>query len=325
MYLNCISECRATHARLLGASIGHDQESFEAGAPCGCSPLYNAHLDYGMRYAVSKAAKAGGVDMALTTMLREPVARVISEFEYLASSSHHTLYQDQWDFLDYAGRAGLSTFGLEFMRLRNRSRSTSHTERLGAFVEFINLQPSSAHPTHNRQTRYLAGFPRGKWSASCCFGHTGQRLIEWAELHGLVAGAHMEGAVGLLREQAANVSAVAALHGIEAWPALTDASLKVATAHLLGMHAFGLLERIEESLKLFSERIGWTHLGNASKHAKSHKGAGITLSPEITRRVRELNAYDVALYAQASQRFDSQLSEMSQTATPDSTPDDTLG
>jgi hypothetical protein len=273
---------------------------------CGCMPLFMNHWSWHELQAIARALdgdeRAPRLALELITVLRDPVERVISEYQWLRSMEgrRQSISQDHWDYLD----ASTSVFGpgpIANLSAAGRCVSRDKLCSLGQFVE----QTPGIHPALNRQVRYVAGFPRMPWaygSKSCCHKVLAKSMIAHArKLRG--AGAeHRVAQLMAAMEREAKASSASTLR-------VTQQHLDQAIQHLkTGLLGVGVLERLEETAELFEYQLGWPrnwtifHYKRLSGD-KRMRGARHIIEQNATllSRIRELNGLDEHLYRVANE------------------------
>ena len=98
-FKNCEQHCLEARRRLDLNALGHDVWSRASGTRCGCEALFDHHWGAAELEAIQSVARAHEVQLELMTVLRDPVARVLSEYSYLLHN-RGAMTQDQWDYTD---------------------------------------------------------------------------------------------------------------------------------------------------------------------------------------------------------------------------------
>ena len=243
------------------------------------------------------------------TLLREPVSRVVSEFDFLRTDEGRTaILQDQWDYTQPNG--SLTPLGARLL-----------DQKLG-LAEFIELEPGT-NPALNRQTRYIAGHVHKHWHGrgGCCLDIFAHSLAHWLGRHWGAANApsrtdlaeatnREQRVLSALRQLAKNTSSSAAAAGARtpagsfSLPPLTHAHLDAALSALRGMLLVGVLEKLDDVAELLQYQIGWDsgwtrrHNRKAQPHSPGKQEARRNAS--LRARIRELNALDERLYQEAA-------------------------
>lgn len=279
----CSDRCVGIHKHMPREEVFNS--IIKAGWRCNCFARFDSHFGLHEWLRVRAAASAGGVHLALITMLRDPVERVISEFAYLRALPEAML-QDQWDYADEAQRP-----------LRDALANGSLS-----FVEFVE---HPLNPAHNRQVRALAGRgPPKPWNTSgCCLSQMASgHLRTWAHrVAGGSAAESMGRAVDELRSDAFAASRLSVAMRL----AVRDEHAAVAIAHLEhSIEAFGIVERMEESVALMTRVLGWPN-ASSRLHINEARTTKPTVTTALRARIAELNGLDTRLYSAALALFDS--------------------
>jgi len=248
-----------------------------------------AHLNY-------KDIRKENLISCAVTWLRDPVKRLLSEFEQLRNKDQresNMLDEDQWDYR----REQLDI--LDHIR--------TNPDRNQALLHFINLPHS---PSRNRQALYLLGFERVK-----C------RVTERSNCCGICV-------------KDPNKSLPDNFPGrTYDWDSDGEFYLETAKERLQQLLSFGITDCFEDSLKVMAPKLHWDAniaLGYASKMHYRHVDeqdimlytnmsrleskitpgtfeqveAGIEqVAPDIAQRIRQRNWVDVELVQYAKQLF----------------------
>ena len=263
---------------------GHNFVVGKAGEMCGCGDLFDVHYNWFELNAMSMASENRKTPFWTITLLRDPVSRVVSEYNHLMAHPRAAENQDQWDY-DASGNSGCNMGQL------------IRSKKIKSLSDFLNACPPSTHPAFNRQTRYLAGFRR-KIELSengCCLRKKLSGLAvfvrRWVHHSGV------DGALGNLLNVMRN--------GFQ-YPRVGPDHLNLALKHLLhdgSISSFGLTEKMDETMQLFAHQFGWK-IHDDAKHIQARKDKKDTeISPQVHRKILELNKYDTALYKQAEAEF----------------------
>ena len=265
--------------------------------------LWGAHLDYGAM-STARGLLALPPSYGTFTMLREPVARLISEYHMCtrAGKGKGALTQDQWDYVNWP------RIPPDWLR-RLPAGNVSLAEYVTASLEL---------PALNRMTRYLSG-GRGRRPARPT-SWLGSALASWAELGGaskptvesllnetLLPPATVDTLRALVLRRADNASKMsesrptrrripltaeevaaeaeaeaakaaaeaAAAAAAASWFApTTDEDLTRARRHLeFDLTAFGITERWEDSLRLLGYQLRWPPLITEVPHPRRCDGS----------------------------------------------------
>ena len=176
-FKNCEQHCLEARRRLDLKALGHDIWSRASGTRCGCEALFDHHWGAAELEAIQSVARAHEVQLELMTVLRDPVARVLSEYSYLLHN-RGAMTQDQWDYTD---RRGPRESGMFMSPLAHRLvEQSQRSHRFMPLEEFVEMAPGR-HPAHNRQTRYVNGFRRAPWrpQGGCCHLTGARFVIDW--------------------------------------------------------------------------------------------------------------------------------------------------
>ena len=283
------------------ASIGQSSAQLARGLPCACK-VFDYHLNFAEIDALGAVAPLWPI-----AVLRDPVARVVSEFAYLTKHPG-ALLQDQWDYLTSRALAA---------RVRSRNMT---------LAEFVR---APRNPAHDRQARYLAGFGRGALNGpnKCCLRRAWGHVRKWATE--VAAGATATDDGGGRAELAALARVDAAIARIEANSsnhtlgksglalATDDGPPRVGTAecaralsHLrTRVKGIGLLEREDETRELFEYQLGWSASVRPSART-SDAATRPAVPPELRAEIEARNPCDIALYAEATRLFDARLARL---------------
>lgn len=311
LYLDCIQRCSSTVAgRALQGFLSQDAASTDRGEPCGCRAFIDAHWTFHELSVVKRFARRRSFPLCLTTMIRDPADRVISEYEFLRNGDNgpHALHQDQWDYIDQrqpsskSGPPVLSPLG---QRLLERSKPFS-------LSDFIEHSPGH-HPAINRQTRYLGSLEPRVWLEApypdgCCMNSVvrmGAR--RWAEHHfGLAVARELDEMLGRVHRRMQ--SQPNASHALPEQP--TDADLGRALSRIKYEFAVvGVLERAPESALAFAKHLGWSSAWPRQRSALQHEDRlpwrrHQDVSPGLRQRILEKNQHDDVLYRLANELLD---------------------
>ena len=258
-FKNCEQHCLEARRRLDLKALGHDIWSRASGTRCGCEALFDHHWGAAELEAIQSVARAHEVQLELMTVLRDPVARVLSEYSYLLHN-RGAMTQDQWDYTD---RRGPRESGMFMSPLAHRLvEQSQRSHRFMPLEEFVEMAPGR-HPAHNRQTRYVNGFRRAPWrpQGGCCHLTGARFVIDWFSMRTGPAGtrAMIQLMHGLERD--ANQSQLEESgDGLSAGlpPPLAQNAGAVGCHRLRTVFAaVGVLERANETATLLQRRFGW--------------------------------------------------------------------
>ena len=249
----------------------------------GTCVLWDAHIDWDM---VRRLQASWPAPLRAFTILREPIARALSEHKYCRAGgegANSCWWQDQWGYVGHFDED-------ELKRLRALD--------IGSWARETRL------PAHNRMVRMLAGY-HGQ-GAVIEDNSISRHLVQFESVALLPSGSLTNGSI-----TAANVStALSALAGARGWAPTTDDDLRKAKATLTdGLAAFGLTEDLEGTFAALGEAFGWESdplalATLADGHwRRSSDQEGVPLDEETRAALANANAHDVALYNFAKDLF----------------------
>jgi hypothetical protein len=285
------------------ATIGQDRAQLSRGVDCACKMF-----DYHWNFFELQQFGARVAPLAIITVLRDPVDRVISEYAYL-SRHPAVLLQDQWDYLTSADLAA-----------RLRARGADGHPQLGV-ADFARYSPN---PAHDRQARYLAGFARGALNgeAKCCLRRSWGHARNWAvEAAGGGADARSkEAAMERVDDAIARVEANTTARHSPGLAKISDAGPppvgRAETARALehlrdGVLAVGLLEREDETRELFEYQLGWpASVRPAGRITNASVAPKPRVSADLRAEIEARNSADLALCAEATRLFEARLARL---------------
>ncbi len=86
--------------------------------------------------------------------------------------------------------------------------------------------------------------------------------------------------------------------------------LEIAKKNIESFHCFGLTERFDESLILYSEAFNWFKLPIPQQNTSPEKQSGLEVTEADKRAISNSNIYDAELYAFASELFEKRMQQV---------------
>jgi len=298
LYLHCVERCAGPSGRRLQGFVAQvGNRSVAANRACGCRSFFDFHWTL---YELRPILAAAGVPTRLSILLREPVARLVSEYHFLTSTRNGpaALHQDQWDYLSPPPESSSRRQPVLSVLARRMLARTNLS--LSQYVE------AAHNPAHNRMTRYLSALGPGRiwveppYPQRCCLGSGIARdaVLHWAMHQGGERAAAK--IVGVFDRFAAE-SRAALSAGRSGWGWRRD--LRAAKLNLARFDAVGLVERAGDSARVFEAAFGWTR--SWTTHQPAYHAPAV--SERLRQRILELNADDVELYREAARLLDERL------------------
>ena len=260
-FKNCEQHCLEARRRLDLNALGHDVWSRASGTRCGCEALFDHHWGAAELEAIQSVARAHEVQLELMTVLRDPVARVLSEYSYIPPAQPRR--DDSGPVGLHGSACGPRESGVFMSPLAHRLvEQSQRSHRFMPLEEFVEMAPGR-HPAHNRQTRYVNGFRRAPWrpQGGCCHLTGARFVIDWFSMRTGPAGtrAMIQLMHGLERD--ANQSQLEESgDGLSAGlpPPLAQNAGAVGCHRLRTVFAaVGVLKRANETATLLQRRFGW--------------------------------------------------------------------